>query len=253
MRSKRLFVQKARVRAERLNPAGTAVPAAPAKKKNRNNNDEKYLDIHGVQAFQRDGFRLLARALPKSVPLHFGLSLAAGNVKYNIAYFRGFGLNPVDGFRDEFLTQARQPQIHAKRVDLHESHPLHAWRARNPAGLHPSPAGRGSRMDQAAGRRTAGDRDDAARVPETRVAEAAGTQRGADCRVYARAAAWIAGADRWSGAKWRGLEDQLGPAPGQTDGNRAGDEPAPMTAGLLARASPATGTRRSTWLAVDKG
>src|SRR6202035_1880096 len=41
------------------------------------------------------------------------------------------------------------------------------------------PAGRGSRMDQAAGRRTAGDRDDAARVPETRVAEAAGTQRGA--------------------------------------------------------------------------
>jgi phage terminase large subunit GpA-like protein len=23
-----------------------------------------------------------------------------------------------------------------------------------------------------------------------------------DCRVYARAAAWIAGADRWSGAKW---------------------------------------------------
>ncbi|MFZ3327917.1 MAG: terminase gpA endonuclease subunit, partial [Methylocella sp.] len=41
-----------------------------------------------------------------------------------------------------------------------------------------------------------------------------------DCRVYARAAAWIAGADRWSGAKWRGLEDQLGPAPGQTDGHR---------------------------------
>ena len=26
-----------------------------------------------------------------------------------------------------------------------------------------------------------------------------------DCRVYARAAAWIAGADRWSGAKWRDL------------------------------------------------
>src|SRR6202030_2754474 len=45
-------------------------------------------------------------------------------------------------------------------------------------GLHPSPAGRGSRMDQAAGRRAAGDRDDAARLPETRVAEAAGTQRG---------------------------------------------------------------------------
>ena len=74
-----------------------------------------------------------------------------------------------------------------------------------------------------------------------------------DCRVYARAAAWIAGADRWSGAKWCGLEDQLGPAPGQSDGNRAGDEPAPVTAGLLARAPRATGNRRSTWLAVGKG
>ncbi len=74
-----------------------------------------------------------------------------------------------------------------------------------------------------------------------------------DCRVYARAAAWIAGADRWSGAKWRGLEDQLGPAPGQTDGNRAGNEPAPVTAGMLAGAPRAAGPRRSTWLAVDKG
>src|ERR1700731_3748640 len=74
-----------------------------------------------------------------------------------------------------------------------------------------------------------------------------------DWRVYARAAAWIAGADRWSGAKWRDLEDQLGPAPNQTDGHRAGDEPAPVTAGLLARAPRATGTRRSPWLAVDKG
>ena len=74
-----------------------------------------------------------------------------------------------------------------------------------------------------------------------------------DCRVYARAAAWIAGADRWSGAKWRDLEDQLGPAPGQTEGHRAGDEPASATAGLLGRAPRATGTRRSTWLAVDKG
>jgi phage terminase large subunit GpA-like protein len=30
-----------------------------------------------------------------------------------------------------------------------------------------------------------------------------------DCRVYARAAAWIAGADRWPEAKWRDLEAQL--------------------------------------------
>ncbi len=31
-----------------------------------------------------------------------------------------------------------------------------------------------------------------------------------DCRTYARAAAWIAGADRWSEATWRDLEQQLG-------------------------------------------
>ena len=30
-----------------------------------------------------------------------------------------------------------------------------------------------------------------------------------DCRVYARAAAWIAGADRWSEAHWRELERQV--------------------------------------------
>jgi phage terminase large subunit GpA-like protein len=31
-----------------------------------------------------------------------------------------------------------------------------------------------------------------------------------DCRVYARAAAWIAGADRWTEATWRDLEHQVG-------------------------------------------
>jgi phage terminase large subunit GpA-like protein len=31
-----------------------------------------------------------------------------------------------------------------------------------------------------------------------------------DCRVYARAAAWIAGADRWTEAMWRDLERQIG-------------------------------------------
>ena len=31
-----------------------------------------------------------------------------------------------------------------------------------------------------------------------------------DCRVYARAAAWIAGADRWTEATWRSLEQQVG-------------------------------------------
>ena len=33
-----------------------------------------------------------------------------------------------------------------------------------------------------------------------------------DCRVYARAAAWILGADRWSEARWADLEAQLGMA-----------------------------------------
>ena len=31
-----------------------------------------------------------------------------------------------------------------------------------------------------------------------------------DCRVYARAAAWILGADRWDEATWRSLEAQAG-------------------------------------------
>jgi phage terminase large subunit GpA-like protein len=31
-----------------------------------------------------------------------------------------------------------------------------------------------------------------------------------DCRVYARAAAWIAGADRWTEAMWHNLEQQIG-------------------------------------------
>ena len=38
-----------------------------------------------------------------------------------------------------------------------------------------------------------------------------------DCRVYARAAAWIAGADRWTDDKWRDLEDQLGVADASAD------------------------------------
>ena len=46
-----------------------------------------------------------------------------------------------------------------------------------------------------------------------------------DCRVYARAAAWIAGADRWSEARWADLEAQLGV--GKQDGLDAGQTPAP--------------------------
>jgi phage terminase large subunit GpA-like protein len=34
-----------------------------------------------------------------------------------------------------------------------------------------------------------------------------------DCRVYARAATWIAGIDRWSDDKWRDLESQFNYTP----------------------------------------
>ena len=36
--------------------------------------------------------------------------------------------------RDEFLAQARQPRLHARRLDLREGHPVHARRARIRAG-----------------------------------------------------------------------------------------------------------------------
>ena len=52
-----------------------------------------------------------------------------------------------------------------------------------------------------------------------------------DCRVYARAAAWIAGADRWSEATWRDLEQQLGAGDAEPDGPR----PADSGAGLMRR------------------
>ncbi|MFZ5752385.1 MAG: phage terminase large subunit family protein [Pseudomonadota bacterium] len=46
-----------------------------------------------------------------------------------------------------------------------------------------------------------------------------------DCRVYARAAAWILGADRWPEARWADLEAQLGLA--KQDGPEAGPATAP--------------------------
>jgi phage terminase large subunit GpA-like protein len=64
-----------------------------------------------------------------------------------------------------------------------------------------------------------------------------------DCRVYARAAAWIAGADRWPDEKWRDLEDQLGAAPTDTD-----------PAGQINRPGQAPqGKRRSDWLGRREG
>jgi phage terminase large subunit GpA-like protein len=50
-----------------------------------------------------------------------------------------------------------------------------------------------------------------------------------DCRVYARAAVWLAGADRWSEAKWQSLEQQLGLTPPTTA------RVEPPSAGLVVR------------------
>jgi phage terminase large subunit GpA-like protein len=74
-----------------------------------------------------------------------------------------------------------------------------------------------------------------------------------DCRVYARAAAWIAGVDRWTESKWRALEDQLNASAEGGDETRQEDEMSPVTAGVLGRPPPATGKRRSTWLDLDQG
>ncbi len=64
-----------------------------------------------------------------------------------------------------------------------------------------------------------------------------------DCRVYARAAAWIAGADRWSDAKWQDLEEQLG-MPSEDE----------ATAGVVNRVSPEPkGKRRSEWFGRNEG
>jgi phage terminase large subunit GpA-like protein len=74
-----------------------------------------------------------------------------------------------------------------------------------------------------------------------------------DCRVYARAAAWIAGADRWTEDKWRDLESQIGPAPDDSAQDDAAVEdvvqpvsaaPAPeRPAGNVRRPPPRRGRR----------
>jgi phage terminase large subunit GpA-like protein len=65
-----------------------------------------------------------------------------------------------------------------------------------------------------------------------------------DCRVYARAAAWIAGIDRWSERKWRELERQLGIEA------EAKPTPAPGPAEQRTRADPLSNRRamQSRWL-----
>lgn len=69
-----------------------------------------------------------------------------------------------------------------------------------------------------------------------------------DCRVYARAAAWIAGADRWTESAWRNLEHQVGTPPAREIEQT--EKEAPAVAGLLRRNSQPRGRRmfRSSYL-----
>ena len=54
--------------------------------------------------------------------------------------------------------------------------------------------------------------------------------------TYARAAAWIAGADRWTEAMWRNLEQQVGaPALLEHEKAKEADAPAASIAGVLRR------------------
>jgi len=55
-----------------------------------------------------------------------------------------------------------------------------------------------------------------------------------DCRVYARAAAWIAGADRWTEAMWRNLEQQVGvPEPLEDKQGKENEVASASIAGVL--------------------
>jgi phage terminase large subunit GpA-like protein len=57
-----------------------------------------------------------------------------------------------------------------------------------------------------------------------------------DCRVYARAAAWIGGVDRWTEATWRSLEGQLGTKPAE---NQQGErKPSPLAGQIRTRRAP---------------
>jgi phage terminase large subunit GpA-like protein len=63
-----------------------------------------------------------------------------------------------------------------------------------------------------------------------------------DCRVYARAAAWMLGIDRWTDAKWKSLEQQVA----------ADRAPEQMAGEVRLRAAP-TEKRKSNWLGGREG
>ena len=85
-------------------------------------------------------------------------------------------------------------------------------------------------------------RQNQARLQPSRMAEAAGTHRGTRLPSYARAAAWVAGADRWAEAMWRDLECQVGIAEEVRTDDQA-DVSADSLAGIIRRRPERHGRR----------
>ena len=67
-----------------------------------------------------------------------------------------------------------------------------------------------------------------------------------DCRSYARAAAWIAGVDRWSEDRWEALETELRDGAGLPCSND-------RTASLKQNTRPVSGTRDGNWIGRRRG
>jgi phage terminase large subunit GpA-like protein len=65
-----------------------------------------------------------------------------------------------------------------------------------------------------------------------------------DCRVYARAAAWLMGIDRWDNHRWEQLEAQLDRPTGPTDAPPAGQPNRPAPPITAKRPAPWMGTRK---------
>ena len=68
-----------------------------------------------------------------------------------------------------------------------------------------------------------------------------------DCRVYARAAAWLMGIDRWDEQRWQLLEDQIEPLPSPKATAPAGQPNRPSQQQSPPRPSGWMGPRRGKW------
>ena len=75
-----------------------------------------------------------------------------------------------------------------------------------------------------------------------------------DCRSYARAAAWIAGLDRWEEGRWRELERQLGMPAKHQGRHEAPPDPRPSAA-LVSSRPPGSwlAGRTQGWLEREAG